>query len=105
MLLSIERRRSPGLRIEVMRGAGLGERQEIEVLPDLDTFALADLTHQHDRQIELCAWSWFLSRRRWPLVGDHSGMHVLPAEFRPFGIGEDVCGFDAQAVRVLDRKS
>ena len=30
-------------------------------------------------------------------------MHVLPAEFRPFGIGEDICGFDAQAVRVLPR--
>src|ERR1022692_1606189 len=86
-----------------MRGAGLDERQQIEVLPDLDQFALADLAHQHDRQIELRAWSWFLSRGRWPLIGDHSRMHVLPAEFRPLGIGEDVCGFDAQAVSVLPR--
>jgi hypothetical protein len=22
-------------------------------------------------------------------------MHIFPAEFRPFSIGEDVCGFDA----------
>src|SRR5580698_1458342 len=77
-VLSQEKGRSPGLRIEMMRGAGLGERQEIEVLPVLDNLALADLTHQHDRQIKLCAWSWFLSRRRWPLIGDHSGMRVLP---------------------------
>ena len=42
-----------------MRSADLGERQQIEVLPDLDNIALADLTHQHDRQIKLCAGAGF----------------------------------------------
>jgi hypothetical protein len=32
--------------------AGLGERQQIEVLPDLDELALGDLAHQDDRQIK-----------------------------------------------------
>jgi hypothetical protein len=39
--------------------------------------------------------------RRWPLIGDHSRLHIFPAEFRPFGIGEYVCGFDAQFPAML----
>jgi hypothetical protein len=77
-----------------MLGAGLKEGQQIEELPDLNELAPAGLAHQNDRQIELCTWSWFLSRRRWPLIGNDSRMHILPAEFRCLGIGEGVCGID-----------
>jgi hypothetical protein len=28
-------------------------------------------------------------------------VHILPAEFRPLEIGEDVCGFDSQPCRMI----
>lgn len=85
-----------------MRGAGFDGREHIEVLPDLDEFTLADLAHQDDWQLELCAHGRSAGRR-WPLFGDHRGMHILPAEFRPLGIGEDVYGFDAEPLRLIPR--
>jgi hypothetical protein len=78
-----------------MRGQRFEESQQIEKLPDLDELALADLAHQDDWQLELCAWNWFVGRRRWPLIGDHPRVNLFPAQFRPIGIGEVVCGFDA----------
>ena len=77
-----------------MRSVGLEQGEQIEVLPDLDELALADVAHQDDGQVELCTRSNLVGRCR-PLIGDHSRMHIFPAEFRPFSIGEDVCGFDA----------
>jgi len=55
-----------------------------------------------DWDIDLCAWCWPV-RRRWPLVGDHSSVHIFPAELRPFGIGEDVAGCDAEPRGVIPR--
>jgi hypothetical protein len=47
-----------------MRGSGFEQGQQIEVLPDLDELALADVAHQHDGQVELCTRSYFVGRRR-----------------------------------------
>ena len=78
-----------------MQCAGLGDGLQVEVLPDLDELVLADIADQDDGQLELRTWSWPVLRS-WPLVGDHTAMHILPAELRPFGISEDVCGFDTR---------
>ena len=86
-----------------MRDAGLEDGQQIEVLPYLDEFALTDVAHQDDWQLELCTRGWPMRGRRWPLLGDHSRVHIFPAEFRPFGIGEHVCGFNAQFPTMLPR--
>lgn len=78
-----------------MQCAGLGDGLQVEVLPDLDELVLADIADQDDWQLELRTWSRPVLRS-WPLVGDHTAMHILPAELRPLGIGEDVFGFDAR---------
>ena len=78
-----------------MQSAGLGDGLQVEVLPDLDELVLADIADQDDWQLDLRAWSWPVLRS-WPLVGDHTAMHILPAEFRSPGISEDVCGFDTR---------
>ena len=36
--------------------AGLGGGLQVEVLPNLDELALANLTYQNDRQFDLGAW-------------------------------------------------
>jgi len=51
---------SPDLGIEPMRGAGLEERQQIEVLPDLDELSLANVAHQDDGQVEFCTRAYFV---------------------------------------------
>jgi hypothetical protein len=50
------------LGIELVRGAWFEEGQQVEVLPDLEQLALTDLTHQHDRQLELRTRSWLVRR-------------------------------------------
>jgi hypothetical protein len=96
------RERLATLGVEPMRGAWLDQGKQIEVFPDLDELALADIAHQDDGQVELCTRSDLVGRCR-PLIGDHSRVHIFPAEFRPVRIGEDVCRLDAQAVGVIPR--
>ena len=43
-----------------MRGARLEERQQIEVLPDLDELSLANVAHQDDGQVEFCTRAYFV---------------------------------------------
>jgi len=74
-----------------MRSVGLEQGQQIEVLPDLDELALADVAHQDDGQVELCTRSDFVGRRR-PLIGDHSRMYIFPAEFRPSALLKTLVG-------------
>jgi len=78
----------------MVRVARVDEAPHIEVLPSLDDLARANLATQDDGEANRRAYGWPVGRRR-PLIRDDCRVHVLPAESRPVGIGEDVEGFDA----------
>jgi hypothetical protein len=47
----------------MMRSAGLGKGQQVEVLPNLDELSFAYIATQDDWELEGCTRSRFLSRR------------------------------------------
>jgi hypothetical protein len=83
-----------------MLGGWVGEGQ-VEILQDLQWFAVSNVAAQQDGQLERHTRSGSLSRRCRPLLGHYAGMHVLPTELRAFGVREDIVGLDASSTVVL----
>lgn len=83
-----------------MWNTGLGHGLQVEVLSDLNEFVLADIADQDDWHLDLRTRSRPVPRSG-PFVGDNCRVHILPAELRPVGIDEDVCGFDTRSRRVI----